>query len=50
MSHQIITEHFNGLINVKNCEYTYDNKKYKGCCFTLNIPLDKVENNLDYNI
>lgn len=50
MSHQIITEHFNGLINVKNCEYTHDNKKYKGCCFTLNIPLDKVENNLDYNI
>ena len=50
MSHQIITEHFDGLIDVKNSECILDEKKYKGCSFTISIPLNKNNYILNYSI
>ena len=39
MSKQIISEHFNGKIEVQNSEYEYEGARYKGAEFRLEIPL-----------
>lgn len=41
MTYEIISKHFYGTIDVKNCEYTYEDKKYKGAEFTIIIPSKK---------
>ena len=38
MSHQIISDHMNGKLNVKNIEFKTKKKTYKGCCFTIELP------------
>ncbi|WP_419767212.1 sensor histidine kinase [Arcobacter sp.] len=35
MSHQIITKHMDGQIEVSNSKYEYENEKYKGALFTI---------------
>jgi len=37
MSKQIIEEHMNGILSVKNVEYEYKDKKYKGAEFKITI-------------
>ena len=39
MTHQIIEKHMNGLINVKNSTYSYNNKDYTGAEFKIKLPL-----------
>ncbi|MFV0564187.1 PAS domain S-box protein [Malaciobacter mytili] len=41
MTYEIISKHFYGTIDVKNCEYTYEQNKYKGAEFTIIIPSKK---------
>ncbi|AXH13769.1 hypothetical protein CP985_13875 [Malaciobacter mytili LMG 24559] len=44
MCEEILVKHMNGQIRVKNKEYEYKNKQYKGAEFTLKIPiLEKQE-------
>ncbi|MGB3750790.1 MAG: PAS domain-containing sensor histidine kinase [Arcobacteraceae bacterium] len=38
MSDQIITNHLHGSIEIENSEFTYENEKYIGACFTIKIP------------
>jgi len=40
MSKEIITNHMNGKIDVKNSTYTYDDVKYVGALFKIAIPLE----------
>jgi signal transduction histidine kinase len=42
MSKSIIEKHLNGTITVTNTTYTYENTKYKGAKFTIEIPIEKV--------
>ena len=49
MSHQIIVEHMKGSIYLKNIEIEKNDKLFKGCCVTLEIPTKK-ENFTDYII
>jgi len=42
MSKSIIEKHLNGTITVTNTTYTYENIKYKGAKFTIEIPIEKV--------
>jgi PAS domain S-box-containing protein len=49
MSHQIIVEHMNGSIYIKNIEMEKFSKIYKGCCVTIEIPLNGVYT-LDFSI
>ncbi len=41
MTYEIISKHFYGTIDVKNCVYTYENKEYEGAEFTIIIPRRK---------
>jgi len=41
ITHQIITKNLNGTISVENKEFEYREKKYKGTCFTLTLPICK---------
>jgi len=43
MSYQIITNRFNGIIDVTNDEYEYQGKRYKGANFKIVMPLDQVD-------
>ena len=38
MSSEIINNHFNGQLSVKNTNFTVNGKEYKGPCFTIKIP------------
>ncbi len=37
MSHQIISKHMDGQIEVSNSEYKYENENYKGALFTITL-------------
>ena len=39
MSYRIINESMGGTIEVKNCEYNYQGKSYKGAQFIIKLPL-----------
>ncbi len=39
MTNQIITKHLLGEINVRNCHYSYNNKKFDGAIFEIKIPI-----------
>ncbi len=39
MTYQIITQNFNGKIEVKNSNYTYEGKDLKGVEFTITLPI-----------
>ena len=41
MSHQIIVEHMQGTISMKNIDFEVDNKSYKGCKVVIKIPLNE---------
>ena len=41
MSENMIQKHMDGNLIVKNEEYNYENKLYKGACFTITLPLNK---------
>ena len=41
MSHQIIVEHMQGIISMKNIDFEVDNKSYKGCKVVIEIPLNE---------
>ncbi|RXJ85256.1 cache domain-containing protein [Arcobacter sp. CECT 8985] len=41
MSHQIVHKHLKGNLFVKNYNFTYENNKYKGAMFILEIPILK---------
>ncbi|RXK03547.1 ATP-binding protein [Halarcobacter bivalviorum] len=41
MSHQIIVDHMNGNIRVKNSNLLVENRSYKGACFRIELPLPK---------
>lgn len=43
MVYEIITKHFQGIVNIKNVKYTYNKKKYKGAKITMIIPLKHLE-------
>ncbi len=49
MSHQIIVEHMKGSIYLRNIEIEKNNKLFKGCCVTVEIPT-KEESFTDYII
>ncbi len=40
MTESIITKHLEGSLFVKNVEYKYEEKDYKGAAFTIKLPLD----------
>ena len=40
MTHEIITEHLLGSIDVINTSYSYKNSEYEGALFTIRLPLD----------
>ena len=40
MSYEIISKNLNGKIEVKNVEYEYKNKQFKGAQFSIILPLD----------
>lgn len=42
MTHRIITDSMDGSIVVNNLNFTYKEKKYKGACFTIELPLHKL--------
>ncbi|MCP4971044.1 MAG: PAS domain S-box protein [Arcobacter sp.] len=44
MSHQIIVDHMNGSIKVKNIDYEFNNKIYKGTCFKIELPKNIEDN------
>ncbi len=37
MSHEIVTKHLNGMLDVQNFEFLYKNEMYKGAKFTIEI-------------
>ncbi len=39
MTHQIITKHLHGTIEVSNKEYIYNNDNFKGACFTIKLSI-----------
>lgn len=41
MSNEIIKKHMNGNISVSNKEYSYDNVKYIGAEFKIELPINK---------
>lgn len=41
MSHQIIVEHMQGAISMKNIDFEVDNNSYKGCKVVIKIPLNE---------
>jgi len=41
MSQEIVTKHMQGLIEVSNTNYQYENKSYTGALFKISIPLEK---------
>ena len=41
MSREIITKHMNGILKVKNKEFEYEGKAYKGAQFTIKIKVEK---------
>ena len=41
MSHQIIVEHMQGTISMKNIDFQIENKSYKGCKVVIKIPLNE---------
>lgn len=43
MVKHIIENHMNGLLEVENEEFEYQNKKYKGACFTIKMKIDLDE-------
>ncbi len=49
MSHQIIVDHMNGKLKVRNIEFKTKTGSYKGCCFTIELP-KIVEENYTYII
>ncbi|WP_072681474.1 ATP-binding protein [Arcobacter sp. LA11] len=49
MSHQIIVDHMNGKLKVKNIEFKTKTGKYKGSCFIIELPKNPV-NNYTYSI
>lgn len=40
MSHEIISNHFEGELSVKNKQLTYNHKKYRGANFIIKLPLE----------
>jgi len=40
MSEVIVVKHLKGTIDVKNCEFNYENKKYTGAQFKITIPVN----------
>ena len=42
MTKQIVVEHLNGEISVKNIEYEYEENKYQGALFNIVLPLKQV--------
>jgi len=46
MTQEIITKHLNGYIKVKNEEFRYKEKKYKGASFKISIPLSDLSKDL----
>jgi signal transduction histidine kinase len=42
MTNQIITKHLDGKIEVKNSNYTYDNKTLTGAKFIITIPMSQI--------
>jgi len=42
MTHQIITEHMNGNIKVRNKTFEYNNKKYKGANFVIKFRVNSI--------
>ena len=49
MSHQIIVDHMKGDFYVQNINFKYEEKNYRGCCFTVELPLN-TSNNYLYEI
>jgi len=43
MSKEIITKHFNGMLLVENCEYSYEDERYIGAKFKIVLPLTEVD-------
>lgn len=43
MSHQIISEHMDGKIDIKNILFTNNNESYKGCSVIIEIPIKEKE-------
>jgi len=41
MAYNLISKDMKGEIKVQNCSYIFQNKKYKGAEFTINIPLNQ---------
>lgn len=39
MALQMVKKHMEGEISVENQKFSYKDKKYKGACFTLNLPI-----------
>ncbi|MEA3498148.1 MAG: transporter substrate-binding domain-containing protein [Campylobacterota bacterium] len=40
MSYQIIHEHMDGLIDIKNVKYKHNGKQFAGALFTITLPID----------
>ena len=40
MSNQLVTGSMEGFISVENVEYYYENKKYKGAQFIIELPIN----------
>ncbi|MFA9374298.1 MAG: ATP-binding protein [Poseidonibacter sp.] len=38
--YEMVTKIYNGFINVKNVEYTYDKEQFKGLEIVINIPIN----------
>ncbi len=44
MTYKIITESMKGFIKVENREFTYQEQNYFGARFTIELPIDEIEN------
>jgi PAS domain S-box-containing protein len=49
MTHQIIVDHMNGKVKIKNINFKKDNRTYNGSCFTIEFPRN-MENDYTYMI
>ena len=38
MSMEMVQKHMNGNLSVKNCDYEYEGKSFRGACFTIKLP------------
>ena len=44
MSQEMVVKHMQGTLEVKNLEYKYESKDYKGAKFVVSLPLEKLSN------